>query len=178
MADKELRRLKRRELLEMLLVQCQETERLQRERDEIQERFDEMSESYERLKQKLDIKDERLNQKDAKIAEKREQITELRQQITELRQQITELEENRAVDVAETGAIADATLKLNEALEDARRIAEQYLTRSEKPKEGNRVVPLDFGRKPISSGREWDLTSEDRRRSESFAAVSGGTYGR
>ena len=35
MADKELRRLKRRELLQMLLVQCQETERLQQESNEM-----------------------------------------------------------------------------------------------------------------------------------------------
>ena len=37
MADKELRRLKRRELLQMLLVQCQETERLQQESNEMKE---------------------------------------------------------------------------------------------------------------------------------------------
>lgn len=69
MAEKELRKLNRRELLQMLLVQCEESERLQRELDEIQEQFDTMSESYGRLKCKLDVKDERLNQKDRRIGE-------------------------------------------------------------------------------------------------------------
>ena len=69
MADKELKKLKRRELLEMLLVQCEETERLQRELNETTAEYENLQEGYERLKKKLDIKDERLNQKDAKIAE-------------------------------------------------------------------------------------------------------------
>ena len=60
MAGKELRRLKRRELLKMLLVQCEETERLQKELEELTEEHEAMSESYERLKGKLDVKDERL----------------------------------------------------------------------------------------------------------------------
>ena len=69
MGNKELRRLKRRDLLQMLLAQCEETERLQKELDETRTEFETLQEGYERLKKKLDIKDERLNQKDAKIAE-------------------------------------------------------------------------------------------------------------
>ena len=69
MAEKGLRRLKRRELLQMLLVQCEESERLQQKLDAVNERFAVMSESYERLKKKLDVKDERLNEKDAQIEE-------------------------------------------------------------------------------------------------------------
>ena len=48
MAEKELRRLKRRELLQMLLVQCEETERLSQEADEIKQQIDAVMESYER----------------------------------------------------------------------------------------------------------------------------------
>lgn len=113
MADKELRRLKRRELLQMLLVQCQEAERLQQELDEIKEQYDMMAESYERLKKKLDIKDERLNQKDAKILEQRREIKKLM--------------EYREVERVEVGSIAESTLRLNEVLEEALRAAEQYL---------------------------------------------------
>lgn len=50
MAEKELRKLRRRELLKMLLIQCEETERLQRELNEITAEHEVMSESYERLK--------------------------------------------------------------------------------------------------------------------------------
>ena len=75
MADKELRRLKRRELLQMLLMECEEAERLEQESGRLKEQLDALQEqmatimeSYERLKKKLDVKDERLNQKDEKIA--------------------------------------------------------------------------------------------------------------
>ena len=69
MADRELKKLNRRELLKMLLVQCEETERLKQESDDIREQYEVMAESYERLKKKLDLKDARLNQKDEKITE-------------------------------------------------------------------------------------------------------------
>ena len=58
----------------MLLAQCEETERLQKELDETRTELETLQEGYERLKKKLDIKDERLNQKDAKIAELKNEI--------------------------------------------------------------------------------------------------------
>ena len=95
MADKELRRLRRRELLQMLLMECEEAERLDQESgrlreqlDAIQQQMDTVMESYERLKKKLDVKDERLNQKD-------EQIAMLKQEVEEWKA--------RAVPVYETG---------------------------------------------------------------------------
>ena len=77
MGNKELRRLKRRDLLQMLLAQCEETERLQKELDETRAELETLQEGYERLKKKLDIKDERLNQKDAKIAELKDAVEEI-----------------------------------------------------------------------------------------------------
>lgn len=95
MADKELHRLRRRELLQMLLMECEEAERLDQESgrlreqlDAIQQQMDTVMESYERLKKKLDVKDERLNQKD-------EQIAMLKQEVEEWKA--------RAVPVYETG---------------------------------------------------------------------------
>lgn len=113
MADRELRKLKRRELLQMLLVQCEETERLQRESDEIKEEYGKMMESYTRLKRKLDIKDARLNQKDAKIAE--------------LKQTIEEMSASKAIELEEAGSIAEAAIRINGVFEAAQRAAEQYL---------------------------------------------------
>ncbi len=77
MTDKELRRLNRRELLQMLIVQCEEAERLQKEADAANARLKVLEESYERLKIKLNVKDERLNQKDAKIVELNKKIEEM-----------------------------------------------------------------------------------------------------
>ncbi len=83
MADKELRRLKRRELLQMLLMECEEAERLEQESGRLKEQLDALQEqmitimeSYERLKKKLDVKDERLNQKDEKIAMLKNEVEE------------------------------------------------------------------------------------------------------
>ena len=121
MADKELRRLKRRELLQMLLVQCQETERLQQESNEMKEQLEAFMESYERLKKKLDIKDERLNQKDARIAE--------------LSREIEGLKEVKHLGVEDSSSIVEATLRLSGVFEEAQRAAEQYLLNVKKMKE-------------------------------------------
>ena len=113
MADKELRKLNRRELLKMLLVQCEETERMQIETDEMRQQLETFMESYERLKKKLDIKDARLNQKDAKIAE--------------LNQQIEQMKTSKEIELTEAGSIAEAAIKINGVFEAAQRAAEQYL---------------------------------------------------
>lgn len=102
MADKQLRRLKRRELLQMLIMQCEETERLQREMEQANVRMKEMEESYERLKRKLDIKDEKLSQKDEKLRQKDEKLSQKDAQIAELNRRIEVLEQPRE---AETGEI-------------------------------------------------------------------------
>lgn len=113
MASKELRKLKRRELLKMLLVQCQETERLQQEMLELRKEHEEMSESYERLKTKLNVKDERLNRKDV--------------QIKELQNKINKMKTSREIELEEAGSIAEAALRLNGVFEAAQQAAEQYL---------------------------------------------------
>ena len=99
MADRELKKLNRRELLKMLLVQCEETERLKQVSDDIREQYEVMAESYERLKKKLDLKDARLNQKDEKI--------------TELKEQIEEMKRSRAIELNEAGSIAEAAIRIN-----------------------------------------------------------------
>lgn len=113
MAEKELHRLRRRELLQMLLEQCEETERLQQESEDTNRQLRELEERYERLLRKLNIKDERLNQKDAKIAK--------------LNSTIEEMRASRAIELEEAGSIAEASLRLNGIFEAAQRSAEQYL---------------------------------------------------
>lgn len=113
MADRELRRLKRRDLLQMLLVQCEETERLQQENTEMKMQLESITESYERLKAKLNIKDERLNEKDARIEE--------------LEERIEQMQSSREIELEEAGSIAEAALRINGVFEAAQRAAEQYL---------------------------------------------------
>lgn len=175
MANKELRQLNRRELLEMLLVQCQEMDRLQEKSEEVNARFedikqrlDEMTESYEGLKKKLDLKDERLNEKDAKIGE--------------LRQEIKDLEHLRAAERAEIGKITESILRLSGSFEDTRRAAEQYLLKSGRPresKEGNKTVSVIFGREQRDGNPDRNLTVEKKRERDSFTAIpaTGERYG-
>ncbi len=147
MADKELRKLKRRELLRMLLVQCEETERLQKELNELTREHDVMSESYERLKGKLNVKDERLNQKDAQIAS--------------LKSTIEEMKLDRMIELTEAGNIAEAALRLNGIFEMAQQAADQYLMNvkryaesepkialiqeEEDVEESEKRIPFEFG---------------------------------
>lgn len=113
MADRELKKLRRRELLQMLLVQCEETEKYTKEAKELRAELDDLTERYERLIGKLNIKDERLNQKDAMIAE--------------LKDTIEEMKASREIELEEAGSIAEAALRLNGVFEAAQKAAEQYL---------------------------------------------------
>ena len=132
MAEKELRKLNRRELLKLLLIQCEEMDRLQLEYNEMKTNLETFMESYERLKGKLNIKDERLNQKDTKIAE--------------LTEKIEELEAAKAMMHPEPGTIAEATEQLNKIFEDAQKKADQYLKSlkpAEVPKEQEQHSPFE-----------------------------------
>lgn len=111
MEDKTLRGLSRRELLQMLLVQCEETERLQQEQEELKGQMETVMESYERLKKKLDVKDERLNQKDARIAELGRELEEM---------------QNRKTSIPE-GSLAEAVQRIDEIFGEAQKAAGQYL---------------------------------------------------
>lgn len=141
MASKELHKLKRRELLKMLIVQCQETEKLQQELNELTDKHAAVMESYERLKHKLNVKDERLNQKDAEISE--------------LQNLIEEMKTSRWIELEEAGSIAEAALRLNGVFEAAQRAAEQYLLNVKKAAEeapGIPEVPVEEKRIPIEAG--------------------------
>lgn len=132
MAEKELRKLNRRELLKLLLIQCEEMDRLQLEYNEMKTNLETFMESYERLKGKLNIKDERLNQKDTKIAE--------------LTGKIEELEAAKAMMPPEPGNIAEATEQLNKIFEDAQKKADEYLRTlkpAEAPKEQEQQNPFE-----------------------------------
>lgn len=139
MVNKELKKLTRRELLQMLLIQCEESERLQKELDQLTVEHDTMMESYERLKSKLNVKDERLNQKDAKIAA--------------LTSEIKKMRESRFIELTEAGSIAEAALRLNGIFEAAQKAADQYLLNVKKMAEVEQVekkdnrIPFDCARR-------------------------------
>lgn len=169
MAEKELRRLKRRELLQMLLIQCEETERLTQEAEELKEQMDVVMESYERLKKKLDIKDQRLNEKDEKIEE--------------LKREMAEIKIVRERELEEAGSIAGATQRLNTIFEEAKRAADQYLAAVQKmgarqnPFESDR--PSGIRRKQSGVSRTGQIVSMNPGQSAGLErnAASGDIYG-
>ncbi len=106
MTDKELQKLGRRELLQLLLDQAKEAERLGRMLKETDEQLKQMEEGYERLRDRLDHKDA---------------------QIHELRESLEAERAKHETNVVDVGNLAEAALKLNGIFDAAQRAADQYL---------------------------------------------------
>ena len=106
MTDKEVHKLSRRELLQLLLAQVSETEELKQLLGEREQELTTLHDNYERLRKRLD-------QKDATIHELRDTMRRERNA--------------RRIELQEAGSIAEAALKLNGVFEAAQRAANQYL---------------------------------------------------
>ncbi len=106
MTQKELRKLRRQEVLQLLLAQSEELEQLKTQFAETEDQLEQMTANYERLRKRLD-------QKDAQIHGLREVIEKQRTE--------------RRIQLDEAGSIAEAALRLNHVFEAAQKAAEQYL---------------------------------------------------
>ena len=106
MTERDLHRLNRRELLQLLLAQSEELEATKAERDQVTAERDQLAETYERLRKRLD-------QKDAHIHGLRELLESQRNK--------------RRIELAEAGNIAEAALQLTGIFEAAQKAADQYL---------------------------------------------------
>lgn len=108
MTDRELQKLGRRELLQLLLEQAKEAERLGKRAAELEEQLRQTEEGYERLRDRLDSKDA---------------------QIHELQDTLEAEREKREIDLENVGSIAEASLRLNGVFDAAQRAADYYLQR-------------------------------------------------
>ena len=106
MTDRELQKLGRRELLQLLLEQAKESERLREQVGELEEQLRQTEEGYERLRDRLDSKDA---------------------QIHELEDTLHAEREKRETDLENVGSIAEAALRLNGVFDAAQRAADYYL---------------------------------------------------
>ncbi len=106
MTDRELQKLGRRELLQLLLEQAKESERLGKRVEELEEQLHQTEEGYERLRDRLDSKDA---------------------QIHELEDTLQMEREKRETDLENIGSIAEAALQLNGVFDAAQRAADYYL---------------------------------------------------
>lgn len=120
MTEKELRRLRRPDLLQLLLAQGKEAVALQAQ---LEERSAELAESQAmggRLKEKLD-------EKDALIEKLKGRLDEKDARIRELESEMQAWLDSRRIELDEAGSIAEAALRLNGIFEDAQKAADQYL---------------------------------------------------
>ncbi len=92
MTDKELRRLRRQDLLELLLEQSKEAARFQMESDKKQQELSRILESYERLKGKLDDKDAVIEKLKGRLDEKDSLIEKLKKRLDNKDEKIEKLE--------------------------------------------------------------------------------------
>ena len=120
MTEKELHRLGRKDLLQLLVTQGREALTLQEELDGCHTKNAELDATLTRLKDKLDEKDAlieklkgRLDQKDARIRE--------------LEEEMAEWKESRRIELEKAGSLAEASLRLNGVFEAAQKDADQYL---------------------------------------------------
>ncbi len=106
MTQKELHKLRRQDLLQLLLAQGEEAAETERQLAEVKMQLEELQIGYERLKKRLD-------QKDVKIGRLQEILQKERGQ--------------RRIQLEKAGSIAEASLRLNGVFEAAQKAADQYL---------------------------------------------------
>lgn len=106
MTQKELQKLRRQDLLELLLAQGEEAARVAAELEECRANLKSLEVTYERVRKRLDVKD-------AIIHELKESLETERTQ--------------RQIKIDDAGSIAEASLRLNGIFEAAQEAADQYL---------------------------------------------------
>lgn len=148
MTEKEFHKLRRHDLLQLLVTQMRESNTLQEELDENGEQLRQSQESNDRLKVKLDEKDaqiekmkgrldekdaqierlkERLNEKDAQIKKLTGRLDEKDARILGLKQEIEERFSFRESELEGFGAIADEMARLGDVFSEAQRATEKCL---------------------------------------------------
>lgn len=106
MTQKDLHKLRRQDLLELLLAQGEEAERMEAELAECREKLGTLERTYERVRKRLDVKDAIIHELKASLETERTQ---------------------KQIQLEDAGSIAEAALRLNGIFEAAQEAADQYL---------------------------------------------------
>lgn len=120
MTDKEFHKLKRQDVLRLLLAQVKEAEELRSKLAETEGRLIVAEGSYERLRKRLDTKDAQINKLKGRLDKKDDQIRNLKTALDKFR-------EEKLYEATEPGSIAEAALQLSGIFEAAQNAAELYL---------------------------------------------------
>nr|WP_296010600.1 hypothetical protein [uncultured Blautia sp.] len=120
MTEKDLHKLRRRDLLQLLLTQGEEAAALQNQLEKTETELKASQEGNERLKEKL-------NQKDELIEKLKGRLDEKDARIRELEEGMEEWKSDRRIELEEAGSIAEAALRLHDIFGAAQKAADQYL---------------------------------------------------
>ena len=127
MTDKELKKLNRRELLQLLLEQAKDTERLGAELAAANDHALEMDETFQRLRERLDEKDAKIREMGETYDRLRDRLSDKDAQIQELNDTLQAEREGRMSALSETGSLAEAALQISGVFEAAQKAADLYL---------------------------------------------------
>ncbi len=146
MTEKEFHKLRRRDLLQLLVTQGKENIQLQEELDITRGELEQSQESNGRLKAKLDEKDALIEKLKGRLDEKDAKIHQLREEMAQLRV-------SRRIELEKSGSIAEAALKINGVFEAAQRAADQYLGNIREKYGG---IPMESPRRPDNDETQSD----------------------
>lgn len=139
MSEQDLKKLKRSELLEMMVNQANgvaalraENEQLKKQLEFYEKRSEEQDATITRLRSGLSDRDDEINGNSEKLDQFYKQI-EVRlkkrsARIKELEAEVNRLHRERLASITQARTLREATDQLNLILEDARRATEEYLT--------------------------------------------------
>ena len=125
MTEKEFRKLKRGDLLELLLAESRENTDMNHQLEQLQEQKKTLMKINAKLRQQFQQKDTELSAVLQRMEQKDLEIRELRQNVEELRK-ARDLKIEKAAD-----DITDVTLKMRGVFETARKAADLYLAHIE-----------------------------------------------
>lgn len=120
MTGRELHKLRRQDLLELLLEQSKVIAGLQAEHEERDMEAQQFEESNQRLGAKVEEKDVLIQKLQGRLNTKTERIKSLEDEMETFRR-------NRQAELEQTDSIAGAALRLNGIFEVAQQAADQYL---------------------------------------------------
>lgn len=131
MTEKEFRKLKALDLIQMLLTQSNEVSAQQEELDRMDRRL-------ELLFSENDIIKAKLNDRDAMTELIKQKLNESDERIRELEKEVKSLYSDRIIELEEAGSLVQAALELNKIFEAAQKEAERYMYGAERGIEGRR----------------------------------------
>lgn len=120
MVEKELKKLRRQELLKLLLDQSKEASELQKDYEESERQIRNLEDSNGRLSFKLE-------EKDALIEKLQGRLEKKERQIRDIRAEISVWKFNRDSELKVSEDLAEAALRLNGLFKMAQQAADQYL---------------------------------------------------